>query len=476
MLREDRSDRYRFYLAYPSGCANSYCGYFFIHPAGMAQVEKQPDGMVSSWKFDTIEIDNHMKITILTYGSRGDVQPFLALAIGLQKAGHLVNLAAPRRFESLVMPYGVRFTPLAGDPEVISQALNDAGGNVYRMVKGLQNFVLRIAPEVIQGARQALQGAEFLVHGFLFTTGAHSLARQMGIPDASVQTFPMFAPTRAFPNVAMSKIHPGWLSRFSHWFATQVFWYGGNAGYKRLQRNSSAEFPRKLYWPFSPSPERPLTPLLFAYSPTVLPKPADWKAPNLHIPGYFFLDHPEYQPPDEFRSFLEDGEAPVCITFGSNIHQGAQQVTQAALAGLSRTGNRVIFLTGWGGWQPESPTPGTLFLDSAPHDWLFPRCKVIVHHGGAGTTGAGLRSGVPNIVVPHATDQPFWGKRVAAIGAGPQPIPIRQFTSERFVAALAEAEGEIIQRGAAEIGRRIRAENGVAQAVAIIEQHARNFP
>ena len=297
----------------------------------------------------------------------------------------------------------------------------------------------------------------------------------MGIPDVSVQTFPMFAPTRDFPNVALSKIRPGRLSHFSHWFATQVFWYGGNAGYRRLQRSSNAGFPRKLYWPFSASPERPLTPLLFAYSPSVLPKPADWTAPNLHIPGYFFLDQPDYRPPQDLQDFLAEGQPPVCITFGSNIHQGAQQVTQAALAGLARTGNRAIFLTGWGGWQPESPPPGTLFLDSAPHDWLFPRCKLIVHHGGAGTTAAGLRSGLPNIVVPHATDQPFWARRVAAIAAGPQPIPIRHFSPERFEAALVEAGQEKIQSGATEIGRRIRTEHGVAQAVGIIEQHASDF-
>ena len=129
MLANHRNDRsIVFILALlPAGVAMILLYLFLYSSNRNAQVEKQPSGMVSSWKFDTIEIDHHMKITILTYGSRGDVQPFLALAIGLQKAGHLVNLAAPRRFESLVLPYGFQFTPLAGDPEVISQALNDCG-------------------------------------------------------------------------------------------------------------------------------------------------------------------------------------------------------------------------------------------------------------------------------------------------------------------------------------------------------------
>jgi sterol 3beta-glucosyltransferase len=416
-----------------------------------------------------------MNITILTYGSRGDVQPFLALALGLQAAGHTVRLAAPYRFENLVSAFGIPFVPLAGDPEIISQALNEAGGNVYRMVRGMQEYVVKVAPEVLQGVQLAIRGAEFLVHSFLFTTGAHSFARQMEIPDASIQTFPMFAPTKAFPNVAMPNIRPGGLSCFSHWVATQIFWYGGNAGYNRLRRNSPAEFPEKLYWPFTPTQDRPLTPLVFAYSPSIMPRPADWTAPNIHIPGYFFLDEPDYQPAEGLQSFLAEGDPPLCITFGSNINQQTEHVLKAALATLERTGQRAIFLTGWGRWQPEKPPAGALFHESAPHGWLFPRCKAIVHHGGAGTTAAGLRSGVPNIVVPHASDQPFWGKRVAAIGAGPQPIPISEFTADRFLAALAEIESEPIRAGAAEAGRRIREENGVVAAVALIEQHAKNY-
>lgn len=416
-----------------------------------------------------------MRVTILTYGSRGDVQPYLALAVGLQKSGHTVTLAAPHRFEQLAAEYGVHFAPLAGDPEVISRVFNDAGSNVLRMVRGMSDYLFSIAPDVVRGARRAIQGADLLVHSFAFTTGGHSFAREMGIPDVSVQTFPMFAPTRAFPNVALSHLPPGWRSYFSHWISMQIFWHGGNLGYYQMRRRAPQDFPARVAWPFTPTRDRPITPLLFAYSPSVLPRPADWAAPHIHVTGYFFLDHVDFQPSQALSRFLASGEAPVCISFGSMIHREAQRVTRSALHALAHSGHRAIFLTGWGGWQPESPPENTLFIKPAPHDWLFPKCRVIIHHGGAGTTAAALRAGVPNIVVPHAADQPFWGRRVAALGAGPQPIPIHRLTADTLSAALAEAETTAIRNGAQAAGRMIRAEDGVGAAVNLIEQHAARF-
>jgi UDP:flavonoid glycosyltransferase YjiC (YdhE family) len=280
----------------------------------------------------------------------------------------------------------------------------------------------------------------------------------------------MFAPTREFTNVALSWIKPGSLSYFSHWFATQIFWYGGNSGYAQLKRRFPEEFTMKLYWPFTHMDDRPLTPLLFAYSPVVLPRPSDWIAPNIHIPGYFFLDSPdENQLPPSLKNFLDAGEPPVCISFGSMVNQEAERIHLAVRGALAKTGSRGIFLSGWGGYRDDDMKGNLLYLDSAPHDWLFPRCKAVIHHGGAGTTAAGLRAGIPNIVVPHTADQPFWGKRVAAIGAGPAPIPVKQLTSQRLVAALNQLNDPTLRARAQETGRLIQSEDGVGQAVRIIE-------
>ena len=416
-----------------------------------------------------------MNITILTYGSRGDVQPFLALAVGLQKVGHGVTLAAPHRFANFVAQYGVQCEPLAGDPDELSLLFNDAGSNVYRMVRSMQEHIFRIAPEVVKGARKALQGADLLVHSFAFTTGGHSYARELGIPDVSVQMFPVFAPTRAFPAVGMPDTRLGWLNYFSHWFFTQVFWHGGNAGYYKLRRNAPADFPARLFWPFNPMPDRPMTPLVFAFSPVVLTRPDDWDLPHIHLLGYFFLDNPDYQPPDELRQFLEAGDPPVCVTFGSMVNRESERVGRAALEAVQRTRSRAIFLTGWGGWRPDQPQDQTLFLEAAPQDWLFSRCRAVVHHGGAGTTAAGIRAGVPSIIVPHAADQPFWGRRVAAIGAGPRPITVSRLNADALTLAMMQADSEAIRRRAKEIGHLIRSENGVGQAVSLIEEHADTF-
>jgi sterol 3beta-glucosyltransferase len=416
-----------------------------------------------------------MKITLLTYGSRGDVQPFLALAVGLQAAGHAVTLAAPQRFTGFIQERGIHCVPLAGDPDELSLLFNDAGKNVLRMLHSMQQHVYRIAPDVVKGTRKALQGADLLVHSFIFTTGGHSFARELDIPDISLQLFPVFAPTRLFPAVGMPERLPRGLNSFSHWLSTQVFWHGGNLGYYQLRRKAPDDFPARLFWPFRPAAGRPITPLVIACSPVVLSKPPEWDAPHIHLPGYLFLDNPDYQPPDELTRFLASGEPPVCITFGSMVNREAERIGQAALEAVRRTGGRAIFLTGWGGWQSEAADNRTLFLDAAPHEWLFPRCRAVIHHGGAGTTAANLRAGVPSIIVPHAADQSFWGSRAAAIGAGPKPLSINGLSADTLAAAILDAHSAVIRRRAGEIGELIRAEDGTGAIVSLIEEHADRF-
>jgi len=417
-----------------------------------------------------------MKITILTYGSRGDVQPYLALAVGLQRDGHQVRLAAPHRFEGFINAYGVPCVPLPGDPEIISQRLNDAGANPIGMVRAMNDYVLSVADQVVRQAFAACDETDLIIHSFLFTTGGHSLARKLGIPDVSVQTFPIFAPTRAYPPVAMPNLSSGLLRYFFHWLTTQIFWHGGNIGFGRLRKSDPEIFDLDLYWPFTPDKSRLTTPLLLACSPTVIPRPDDWSPPHIHIPGYFFLDTPTaYQPPAELDKFLAAGEPPVCVTFGSMIHSDVNRIYLTVLDALARTGNRAIILSGWGDIQNIDLPENILAIEAAPHDWLLHRCKAVIHHGGAGTTAAGLCSGIPNLVVSFAADQPFWGARVHAIGAGPQPIPVKELTTEKLVAALVEADGSAFRNGAQAVGRKIRAENGIGDAVKIIERHTQKW-
>ncbi|NOH04490.1 MAG: glycosyltransferase family 1 protein [Chloroflexi bacterium] len=415
-----------------------------------------------------------MNITILTYGSRGDVQPFVALAIGLQKRGHYVKLAAPHKFNEFIASHGINSVSLAGDPEEISRLINDVGTNPIRVIASLWKYIFSIAPQVSRAAFPACQGADLIVHSFLFTVGGHSWAREHNIPDVSIQTFPMFAPTRAFPNVSAPNIPPGSLSYFSHWLATQIFWHGGNLGYgPALRAHPEIDYPRRLYFPFDENPPRLRTPLLFAYSPSILPRPSDWNE-HVHVTGYFFLDEPNYQPPMELSSFLAEGEPPICISFGSMVNRRAERIDQMIHEALKRTNHRGIILSGWGGIARQ-PSDDLLYLESAPHGWLLPRCKMLIHHGGAGTTSAGLRAGIPQVVAPFTADQPFWGKRVHAIGVGSKPIAVNQLSVERMVRAMAEAESKPVLERAQATGQRIRGEDGVEEAVRVIESHAAAF-
>jgi sterol 3beta-glucosyltransferase len=415
-----------------------------------------------------------MKIVILTYGSRGDVQPFIALARGLQNNGHTVKIAAPHKFDEFVTSHGITFVPLAGDPEEISRLINDAGTNPALVVASMWKYILSIAPQVSRSAFSACEGADLIIHSFLFTVGGHSWAREHNIPDISVQTFPMFAPTRDFPNASMPNIPPGLLSYFSHWISSQIFWYGGNGGYGSARRaNPDIPYPKKLYWPFDARSSLLRTPLLFAYSPSILPRSTAWDK-HVHVTGYFFLTEETYQPDDLLSSFLEVDKPPICISFGSMVNRQAERIDQIVREALTRTNNRGVILSGWGGVKNQS-TNDLLYLESAPHDWLLPKCRMIIHHGGAGSTSAGLRAGIPNVVVPFTADQPFWGNRVYTMGVGPRPILIRNLSVEKLSQAIVEAESNEVCKKAQVIGQRIRSENGVIDAVYLIEDYSLRF-
>jgi sterol 3beta-glucosyltransferase len=171
--------------------------------------------------------------------------------------------------------------------------------------------------------------------------------------------------------------------------------------------------------------------------------------------------------------FLAVGSLPLCVGFGSMINPNAHKLQRALLVGLRQAGQRAVILTGWDGWKAADPGLDLLFLKSAPHEWLFPRCAAIIHHGGAGTTAAALRSGQPNLVLPLAADQPFWARRIHASGASPAPLDASSLTANQVASAVRQAlESDAIRRRASAIGNTIRGEVGLERAVEIINRFA----
>jgi sterol 3beta-glucosyltransferase len=411
-----------------------------------------------------------MKITILTYGSRGDVQPFLPLSLGLMGNGHSVKLAAPFRFKKLVEGYGINFVPLAGDPEDLSRRLNDAGHNFIKIIHELMRHAIEIGADVWHQTEAACRDADLIIHSFTHLVGAHTLAREKHIPDIHVQPFPMFAPTGDYPNVTLPNLRLRSLNRFTHLISQKITWWTSKSGFEQVRRRAGLP-KRKLYWPFDDDPPHPRTPILCAWSSSVLPASSDWP-PRVYVTGYYFHSpNHSYQPPVQVDSFLKAGKPPVCITFGSMVNRDAERIDHIVRQSLKQTDNRGIILSGWSGIRNRS-SRDVLYLQATPHDWLLPRCKMVIHHGGAGTISAGLCAGIPNVVVPFTADQPFWGRRVYTICVGPRPILVKNLSTDKLVHAMVEAENEAICRHAEAIGHRIRSEDGVGQAVALIEAYS----
>src|SRR5262249_15844480 len=176
-----------------------------------------------------------------------------------------------------------------------------------------------------------------------------------------------------------------------------------------------------------------------AYSKYVVPHADDWPS-TIHTTGYLFLDEPgNWNPPAGLEAFLEASEPPVCIGFGSMIGHNLDQVSRTIVGAIRESGRRAVLLEGWAGIGEADLGERIFRIDSAPHELLFPRVSAAIHHGGAGTTAASLRAGLPTVVVPHLGDQPFWGRRVQALGVGPKPIKRNRLTSSALAEAIVEA-------------------------------------
>ncbi len=413
-----------------------------------------------------------MRVALLTYGSRGDVEPFVALGQGLLRAGHSVRLAAPKVYESLVAVHqDIDFIRLPGDPQRLVQELVDvAGKSRWRMVRAMSKFVVPLAASVFDQVRMACDGADLIVHSFVLTSAGYEVAREMGVPDISAQLFPVFTSTAEFPAPTFPDLALGGLyRRFSHEMVSQIFWQGSRFLYRRVQR-SNPHLPPLSSWPFDPRNDWQ-TPILYAFSSHVVPRPADWRG-DAHITGYWFSDgRGDWSPGKELSDFIDGGPAPIAIGFGSTVTQNYKGIVERVLEALVLSGQRGIIVGADEGLRDSS---SEIFqIDSVPYGWLFQRMAAVVHHGGAGTTGVGLEAGVPNIVVPFTSDQPFWGHRVYALGVGPKPIPAQRLSAKRLAEAMVAAvNDEEMRKRAKVMGEKIRAEGGVSRAVELVQGYA----
>lgn len=410
-----------------------------------------------------------MRILLLAWGSRGDVDPFLALGHGLRAAGHEVTVAAPTDFAARARAAGLGFAPFAASVAELTRT--DLGrrwlGGTARTPVGelrlMREATVLAADAVADTLLRATPGQDLLVSSTLTFDAGWALERTFGIRHVIALFAPVlqsahgdayvYAP-RAGRRSVVNKLVGDAVAAASFGVVAPV----------------GAEVRRRLGLP-RPTPTRlwrdvHRTPVLLAASPTVVPPAPDWPM-AVEVTGPWWSPSGEALAPD-LAAFLDAGPAPVYVGFGSMPAADPQGTSDLVAQAISQSGQRAVVLRGHADLAVD--LPGVLMIDGAPHDALLPRCAAVVHHGGAGTTTAALRAGVPQVVVPHMGDQPYWARRMHELGVGAAPQPRRRLTADGLANALVEALHPDRSDAAANLGAVVRAERGVERAVELVER------
>lgn len=415
------------------------------------------------------------RLTIIANGTRGDAQPAIAVGRALLDAGYAVRVLAAGGFREWIEAHGLEAAPSAVDMEALMRSERgrrwvERGRNPLAEVRVMRELLDEHGPQLVREGWEAADGADAVLSSFTSDAYAVTIGEGRDIPVISLLLQPAMIATcdgRAMPGAPL----PGRVSRLNAAFGRLVIepfpWrlYGRATNALRRELGLAPQTGAQ-----NVAARRRMT-VLHGVSRHVLPRAADWPA-GFHVTGYWFLGGGgAWQPPDELTAFLDAGPPPVAIGFGSMTSSDPAAMADLVVAAARASGRRAILLTGWAQLGGASLGPDVLGLPAAPHDWLYPRVAAAVHHGGAGTTAAALAAGTPNVIVPHMADQPYWGRRVAALGVGPRPIPRHRLTVERLAAVIWQAaEDEALRRRAAELGARIRAEEGLAEAVTRIRE------
>lgn len=415
------------------------------------------------------------RITLLAVGSLGDIRPMLALGVRLKKTGYQVTVASHDLFRKEIDALGMDFRSIAINPR---DALESEEGrawlrsqaNPVKSALALAALLRPVFRSILDDSWQACRDAEVLICSGLALWG-HDIATSLGVPYAFAPIYPMrrtrFIPA---PGAAPLPLGAGY-NLLTHLMFQQLNWQPFRV-IANEWRTQDLGLPPAPTWAGQRMMGWPGVPILYGYSGAVIPRPRDWPS-NQHVTGYWFLDEPqEHEEPDTALSdFIDAGPPPVYIGFGSMTDPDPEQLAVIVQEALRLTGLRAVLLSGWA----RLPDPGgdrVIVVDHVSHTRLFPRLAAAVHHGGAGTTAAALRAGIPSVVVPYFLDQTLWGYRVGKLKAGPAAIPRQKLTAERLAAALVSAvNNPALREGAEAVGRRIRTEDGTGEALQIINSY-----
>lgn len=418
-----------------------------------------------------------MQILLITLGSAGDVYPCIALGTKLQAIGHDVRLVAPPDFRDAAEAKGLAFSEAGGGARECAKSSPgarlwiDAGRNPVGFARGL---VSTIEPHLYRGAEdywRASQDAELIIAFGLGILVALPISEGLGIPMVQSYAVPVF-PTRSFPFYLAPSVN--WSSpiynKLSYFVAVEAAWQFLRPTMNKLKRHLLG-----VSRPHLISPYRMLLsgryPALCAYSPSFVPKPPDW-GDWIEVTGYWFLDQSEgWEPPIGLRHFIDSGPAPVYVGFGSMSDRSALELTGEVFRALSKLGQRGVLATGWGGLVPTDLSERFAVVEHIPHEWLFPRIGVAIHHSGAGTLANAIRAGVPSVTIPFMGDQFFWAQRAYEAGVATEPIPRSELSESRLTVSLETALSDPhLRERAQNMGRRIATEDGLEQAAIFLQE------
>ncbi|WP_434212422.1 glycosyltransferase [[Pseudomonas] boreopolis] len=410
-------------------------------------------------------------VVIITLGTQGDIRPLLALARGLQRQGQAVRILTSANFAGMIASHGIEFRPLTGDFQALlggDRSIAERGLDMGAMLRVFRAQMSAWARDWAEQGRAACADA-----GLILGTGSASLlAAALGevyaIPVAFTQLQPL-TPSRHLPPVALAgKRLPGLLNAGAYQLLRLLAWQAMRPAIDGIVRPQLGLRPYPWYGPYFSRPESMR--VLYGYSEQVLPRPRDWPA-SVQVCGYWQLRDAQWTPPPALQAFLDAGEPPVYVGFGSMTSRDADALTSVVTEAVRACGVRAVLASGWGGLSATSPAdPQVLHIDHAPHDWLFPRMAVAVHHGGAGTTGAAAAAGIPSVVVPFYGDQPFWAHCLAQRGVAPPALERRKLDAPALAIALRQALRSGMREAARQLGERIRAEDGVATAIGHLQR------
>ncbi|KAL1565190.1 sterol 3beta-glucosyltransferase [Salvia divinorum] len=417
-----------------------------------------------------------LQIVMLIVGTRGDVQPFVAIGKRLQDYGHRVRLATHSNFKEFVLTSGLEFYPLGGDPKVLAEYMVKNKGFLPSGPSEIpiqRNQMKEIIYSLLPACKDPDMdtGIPFKADAIIANPPAYGhthVAEALKVPIHIFFTMP-WTPTSEFPH-PLSRVKQPAGYRLSYQIVDSLIWLGIRDMINDLRKKKLKLRP-VTYLSGSQGSESNI-PHGYIWSPHLVPKPKDW-GPKVDVVGFCFLDlATNYEPPESLVNWLKAGPKPIYIGFGSLPVVEPEKMTKIIIKALEITKQRGIINKGWGGLGNLAEEKDFAYLlDNCPHDWLFLQCAAVVHHGGAGTTAAGLKAACPTTIIPFFGDQPFWGERVHARGVGPAPIPVDEFSLEKLVGAIKFMLEPQVKERAVELAKAMENEDGVTGAVKAFFKH-----